>query len=609
MVDLSLPDITPDLDRVGTNPPTNEPSEPPSPSPTTPSPTTPRPTTQNPTPQPSPSPTTPPTTQNPTPAPSPSPTTSAPSPNPSLAPVAATPAPIAPTPSPSEEATTSWPPTYSNNRNPPAVRTYYSCPPPSSKTVEARDENGSDVLIEIPPPISTVRIAYDFQVQLLIVEDYQDSYITESLLPAMDNRLEESLGGYYKDGTEDGQDESRCGGYYVEDFRRRRKLNEKMEHGGIGTVILSMEQQQRRVEEAEEIPTKIIGISSAQDLVVDENQSCVPQNDNCYVVRGALDATYVGFNEAGVKSSISRAIRNTTVDNDSDNNEIYDIQYLGSATTQFTPSSLNNLGRWAEVLPASSGDSRLTPYGIGIMAALGSAFLMICYVLFIKNDGAGNLKDTMDERKEKKDGKKKALGEDDDEKQTDDQSYCYDLESVAIDCYGEDGFEVQSTQSSSSNCSNARSRDSGKTKRMSNRASDMNYDNAHKLSSLLEDVDEEYTTVSRVRGPMAVTPADAGCSVRSGRVTPLGNYYSNDVGTQAGTPLVDRIPSSARGSPISMEDVSSPPISPIHQLPSISEAELPPPMNDTPRLAYSHSRRGNRPDAQSSCDETEEWEV
>lgn len=368
------------------------------------------------------------------------------------------------------------------------------------------------------------------------------------------------------------------------------------------------QQQQHRRQQG--VPTKIIGMSSAKDLTVDEYQSCIPRNTGCYVVHGELDATYVGFNEAGVKSSVSRAVREEMVDNgfEYDNDFEYEVEYLGAggaaasdggARSANTPSSLN-MGDVLDALPPSDGRHGITPYGIGILAALGSAFLVICYVIFVKADVPSNVKDRIDERNVRKVSKRKALGEDDNEQRYAQDDYCYDLGSVvAIDRGkddGEDGFEVHSTLTSSrsrSNSSNGQysqvSRHSAKTKRMSNKAGDVNHGTAQKSSSLLEDEDDlqDSDAAVRTRSGIAVHPDDAGCIPKDSssssdsieRAAPISNH----TGMQpAGTPLqVDRTPSPASAAG-------------THQLPSISEAELPPSMRDTPRIAYSHPNRGGR---------------
>ena len=75
------------------------------------------------------------------------------------------------------------------------------------------------------------------------------------------------------------------------------------------------------------MPTRIIGISSVEQLAVDEDRQCVPNNKDCFVVHGDLAAECVGFNEPGARSSISRTVKEEMVENvaDSDDAE-YSIQ-------------------------------------------------------------------------------------------------------------------------------------------------------------------------------------------------------------------------------------------------------------------------------------------
>lgn len=634
---LDDPDITWDLDRLGTNPPTKEPSSPPSPKPT------PRPT-KNPTPE-------------PTPEPTPAPTTS----EPILVTVTYEPvvAVNLPTSSPvptSSPAPTEWSTTWPTTSSPigAITRTVYSCPPPEPRTVSARTSNGTDVTFELPVPMSTIRIPYDFQLQLLRDAEEED---VESLLPAIEGRLEDSLGSYMVSHTENGEDSSSCDGYYVQDFRRRRELN----YVGRGMMLVSkgekgwqaLRQRGARAEN-EDLPTRVIKISSAEDLVVDEDRDCVPKNSNCHVVHGELDVTYVGYNEAGVESSISRAVKEEMVSNgdgssDDDGRE-YSIQYLGSlndgtdggAQSATTPSALNSImNTLGEVVPSSGDGFSPTPYGMSILAALGAAFLALVYVLFVKSDAPSQVKNTMDVRKEKKSAKRKALGEKDDEKNKTlkDDTYSYDLESVAISgcesgVEGEDGVEVRSVRSLGSSRASAsspsvlsgrtgESRGSGKTNKMSNRADDVKYSDAQRLTSLMEEEDvTEFDNTDEV-GSTSTGTSTSG--IGAARRSPLANLFmrsssgSSDHGGRGKRSLVDRTPSSARGTPVSPDDTFEE--SPLYQLPSISEADgLPPPMNDTPRLVYNcnnsghhqsmNSRRGNHRSNDARHNEKEEqWEV
>jgi len=507
-------------------------------------------------------------------------------------------------------------------------------------------------LVKIRPHISTVNIEYEFQLQLLQFDSEDEDDLLEDLLSEIQDRLGNSLSRYMKSNTEDGEDEGSCRGYYVEDFRRRRRRRRR-----------NLNQRRARAE-GEDTRTKIVEITTATELSIDDDLDCVPKNDGCHVVRGEYDATYVGFNEAGVKSAISRAVKEEMDeggDDDDDSNKegLYRLSFLG-LESEMTRSSepniaaLNVLDYAAELVPENN--TRFTNYGIGILAALGAAFMMLCYVIFVRDEKTSSkVKDKMVDRKERKKEKQTALGERDDERETPvDQSYCYDLGSVAIvggegynidDAYdgcdgSEAGVELQSSHSSMS----AKSKVSDKTQRMSNKADDVNYDAAHKLDSLLEgdvdfgcDEEESYTLTAASRvGLQTVSSVDAGCSVRSSNsagsrsVSNSGRSHSSRRTDQYGTnsvksskssgetsessplanlvfgtysnvssdddslqlvAMVDRTPSSPSNIPtIDLSPTGDSTV--IRQLPSILEAELPPPMNDTPRM-NSYRNRGS----------------
>lgn len=246
--------------------------------------------------------------------------------------------------------------TSDNNKS----RTFFSCPPPPRQTVQHGEST-----IEIDTPISTVRISFGFQVQT------QDTAATRTILPAIESQMELTLGEYMKSHTEDGYDESSCSGYYIQDFRRRR----------------------RKAMAAEELPTKIIALSRSEDLSLDKYIPCettIISSTNCFVVKGALDVSYIGYNEAGVKSAISRIIKTEVV-----NQAEYGIEYIyvnddvlshGYTTpdTDMIPTIVSSL---QESDPAISNDeSGITIYGAGILVALGLAFIGVVYVAFIKGN-------------------------------------------------------------------------------------------------------------------------------------------------------------------------------------------------------------------------------
>lgn len=432
----------------------------------------------------------------------------------------------------------------------PSERTFYSCSPLWYDT--AVNKNGRATPGNSPQSdLSTVRVAYYFQVQILGDDDIA------MLLPTIESRFENSLAEYLTANSV--YDESRCEGYFVQDLRRRSLNNS----------------------------TKIVRISSAMDLSVDETQSCIPKKEQCYIVHGELDATYVGSNEAGVKSSLSWVVKEEL---DGDSN--YEIKYLGSQYqsdvngTSRPPAIDGVVANQQETTQESTnGGLVLSPIGIGILAVLGSTFFIACYVLFIKSDGAEKVKKAMKQRKEKrmtKMAKMNALCEEDDEKRTDDQDYCYDLQSIAIDCdFGmdcEDGMEVHTMRSAARDVLHEAesTHESEKTKKISNRTEDP-------VIFTFAYEDDESTACRQGKNSSSIPPASVNGSI----------------------PLVDRFPSARAGkskskarSPKSDESCV------IHKLPPISES-LSPPSNDTPHITH---RSTTRPDAPGR-DETEGWEV
>ncbi len=419
-------------------------------------------------------------------------------------------------------------------------RAYYSCSPGDNLN------------------IATVRVAYYFQLQLL-----GDDGIAV-LLPTIESRFEHSLGEYLKTNTV--YNGSSCEGYYVEHFRGRF-LNDASSRRN------NVVHDERRISEANS--TKIIGISSATDFSVDETQACVPRREDCYIICGELDATYVGPNEASVdvKSSLSRVVEEEFA-----GGLKYEIKYLGSQfpsddnRTSSSPSAVDGVATNRKNTAPNSTNGRLffSPLSIGIIAVLGSTFFVACYVLFIKSDGPGKLKKTLEQRKEKKLTKKNALCEEDDEKRVDDQDYCYDLQSITVDCdfemENEDGVEVHAMRSPA--------RVIRKT------------DDPVVFAFAYEDEDSIACRSSQLSSP-----------------TLIANILPKT--TDGSIPLVNCFPSSSANSKSMVQHKKTDESScAICTLPPISEA-LSPPMNDTPRLSH---RPTTPPDAPGR-DETVDWEV
>ena len=444
-------------------------------------------------------------------------------------------------------------------------RTYYSCPPLWSETIDAQNERDAPEKIT---DTSTVRIAYFFRVQLL-----GDTDIT-LLLPTIESRFKNSLGEYLKNNTV--YDEGgRCDGFYVDEDLRRRNLTS----AGRGV--------KRRAAD-ENSPTKIIGISSVADLFVDETQSCVPRNnDQCYIAHGELDATYVGFNEAGVKSSISRAVEKKLVDDSR-----YEIHYLGSQYqsdegTASGPSAIN--GASVKMQEAASGEGFLpSPLGIGILAILGSTFLVVCYVLFIKSNGVAKVKNTVEQRKEKRDSKRNALCEEDDEKRIVDRDSCYDLQSITIDYdfenESEDGVEVFAPHPARSipavRHGTASTHDSDRTRKVSNGTDD-----------------SVVFTVANEDG-------DSSASQGSRNSISKNFLFADNNNNSSMLPSVDMLPSAYGNSKLTHRSSKSVEACAIQKLPSISES-LSPPAYDTPHVSQ---RSAARNDA-SGRDGIADWEV
>jgi hypothetical protein len=298
-----------------------------------------------------------------------------------------------------------------------------------------------------------VGIKYAFQVQLTESEDIA------AILPHIESHLESTLGEYLKSHTEDGYDKNQCRGYNVEDFRRRKLTNttSSVKNG----------------------PTKIVAVSTIRGMSVDETRLCDPENENCHVIYGGLEATYIGNNEAGVKSSISRVIKEEVVDESE-----YEMEYIQADDESYgyvSPDSKTipiTVSSAQAITPESLiKSSRITKYGMGILAALGSAFMVLCFVAFVK----GGSKKKKNARRELKNAKRNAFGEGEDLRQSDKHNDSYDMESVKSypDTVSDDGVEVEYPRKIDS-AANAivgaegaeSSGDSGKTKRWWKKADD-----------------------------------------------------------------------------------------------------------------------------------------
>lgn len=162
--------------------------------------------------------------------------------------------------------------------------------------------------------------------------------------------------------------------------------------------------KERQVVE-EDNPTRIIEISTSENLAVDEDQQCVPRSAGCYVIRGEYDGTYVGYNEPGVTSTISRAIQDEMIGVNSDDGDTagYELSFLG-AEVPFALSALNILS-WMEAMSETDGEDH-TAAGYAYSIGLCLAFLGIIYVVFT-SDIADDLKEKAKESiKERTKGRK-----------------------------------------------------------------------------------------------------------------------------------------------------------------------------------------------------------
>jgi hypothetical protein len=420
---LDLPDISSDLGRL--QPPTGRPTPAPTPVPTEAS--TPVPTESKP---------------EPTPLPTPFPVEASPIPSvdylKTLAPIAIEP--LFTTSRPTDVGTAAF--TDAANLEPQEVaqqKSYFSCPAPAPKMILSEDENGVPINVMIDPPIASCQVSYDFELTLdetngaSMETDAQSLQYIQSLLPGIGDRLGESVANYLELNTEYGPDKTNCKGYVVDEWRIR------------------MLQHRLRAESIEEL-TKIISLQG-QQYVVDGVDVCNPPARGCFVVNGKMNATYVGYDEPGVKSTVSRLVKDemkadTPIVKGNDRTEMnYSMKYLGPsgdvlAQAPATPSAIISMEDIAEYIPKTEFSP--TPIGIGIIAALSAAFVMMCYSAFSKDKG-GLKEEVIDEvdeikgklKKRKSPSKKRKnhvpLANDD----ASESDSGYDLESVAIDVKGD----------------------------------------------------------------------------------------------------------------------------------------------------------------------------
>ncbi|EJK44039.1 hypothetical protein THAOC_37457, partial [Thalassiosira oceanica] len=221
--------------------------------------------------------------------------------------------------------------------------------------------------------------------------------------------------------------------------------------------------------------------------------------DGCHPATASLEATYVGTNEAGVRSAVSRAVREEL--SDSGNGFEYGVEFVGTADggrgARTIPRGGGNLfdrlvGQWQEALPEPTEDSAMTPVGISMAAGLGAAFVAACYVAFVRSDRGRKARRDRRTRREKRLAKRAPLGDGDGEVRThtgagsDSEGdgdgphgtgYCYDLGDVSVvdesaaDCGDYDhGLEVAGRSDIERDDSADAGTSCGRTRKASNRS-------------------------------------------------------------------------------------------------------------------------------------------
>ena len=131
------------------------------------------------------------------------------------------------------------------------------------------------------------------------------------------------------------------------------------------------------------------------------------KNSSCHVVRTRRIRSYLRrFNEAGVKSSISRAVKEEMIEgsvggSSSSHDDEYKLNFIGSqnehVTTADAPSSISVMDVLEYSLTAEGWVPRPTAWASSPHSA--ALFLVLVYIVFVKSDAPENLKDKMVERK------------------------------------------------------------------------------------------------------------------------------------------------------------------------------------------------------------------
>ena len=324
-----------------------------------------------------------------------------------------------------------------------ARTSYWSCPPPSPVYVSGTASDGTEVSAVLPSGVSTAVISYGLEVTLT------DDDELAGALGSIERRVGESLASAMAgEGDEEtGEGEGDCAGYPV-DFRLRARVRRR-QHEQRRSLRRARDLEADPATTETEPTTRIIGIASGpSDFAVDESSSCRVPREGCYPVQAAVEATYVGTNESGVRSAVSRAVQQEVAD--SGNGFEFEVVFVGatdetSGSTHHTPAEPNIFTKLMndiqEALPDNSQDRSPTPVGLAMMAGLGCAFLAVCYVVFVKSDRGQKAKRNRRTRKEKRMAKRTPLKDGDGEvrahagagSDADKEDYCYDLKDVSYD--------------------------------------------------------------------------------------------------------------------------------------------------------------------------------
>lgn len=246
------------------------------------------------------------------------------------------------------------------------TKTYFSCAAPAPEILEGIDYDGNTVLVQLGQPVSTVPIGFIYEVT---TKDNSSSVSLADVLPEIQSELGDSLAGYLKSQShseDDDEDGTACEGYNVDTLIRRLQDTDQ----GDGT--------------------KIISIASSSTFAIDSDKTCTSSNPNCSVVEGSYDVTYIGTNEAAVKSSIVRAMMMEEVNLESNSFEA-EVSFVQEEDHSVLPPVIQIMAEdFMDSIPESDGfGSNLTIYGKTILGLLVALLLVIIFVVF-RSDSKGS---------------------------------------------------------------------------------------------------------------------------------------------------------------------------------------------------------------------------